>query len=305
MVLGASLHRLAIVCLGCALTLAAAVAQAQLQPIPSLSARVTDLTNTLDANQRQTLESELAALERRKGSQIGVLIVPTTQPEDIAQYAIRVFDAWKLGRKGVDDGVLLVVAKDDHRVRIEVARGLEGAIPDAAAARIIREYITPRFRAGDFFGGIHDATDTLTKLIDGEPLPPQLADDRRSMASDPPPMPLWGRLFVEFLVATFGAFMLRELLSGEAPVRVIRWPIGAIVGAAALYFSGGFGFSLGCALIGFLVGMLPKGGRIAVGGGSGGGSSSGDWSSSSSSSSDSSFSGGGGESGGGGASGSW
>ena len=103
-----------------------------------------------------------------------MLIVPTTQPEEIEQYSIRVVDAWKLGRKNVDDGVLLIVAKDDHHVRIEVGRGLEGAIPDAASARIIREYITPKFRAGDFYGGIHDATDALTKLIDGEPLPPPL-----------------------------------------------------------------------------------------------------------------------------------
>ena len=128
-------HRLAVACLGCALTLVTAVAQAELQAIPPLSARVTDLTDTLDADQQQTLESELAALERRKGSQIGVLIVPTTQPEDIAQYAIRVFDAWKLGRKGIDDGALVIVAKDDHHVRIEVARGLEGAIPDVLAER--------------------------------------------------------------------------------------------------------------------------------------------------------------------------
>ena len=148
-----------------------------MQPIPALTARVTDLTGTLDAQQKQTLEGELAALEQRKGAQIAVLIVPTTEPEDIAQYAIRVFDQWKLGRKNIDDGVLLIVAKNDHRVRIEVARGLEAAIPDAAAARIIREYITPRFRAGDYFGGVHDATGALTKLVDGEELPPPLTDE--------------------------------------------------------------------------------------------------------------------------------
>ena len=103
-----------------------------------------------------------------------MLIVPTTQPEEIEQFSYRVVDAWKLGRKGVDDGVLLTVAKNDHHVRIEVGRGLEGAIPDAASARIIREYITPKFRSGDFFGGINDAVDALSKLIDGEPLPPPL-----------------------------------------------------------------------------------------------------------------------------------
>ena len=147
-----------------------------LQPLPPLNARVTDLTGTLDTAQRQTLESELAALESAKGAQIAVLVVATTQPEDIAAYAIRVFDVWKLGRKGVDDGVLLIVAKNDRRVRIEVARGLEAAIPDAAAARIIREYITPRFREGDYYGGIHDAVGMLTRLVNDEPLPPPLDD---------------------------------------------------------------------------------------------------------------------------------
>ena len=150
------------------------------QPIPPLKAHVTDLTGTLDAQQQQQLEGELIALEQSKGSQLGVLIVPTTQREDIAQYGIRVGDAWKLGRKGTDDGVILIVAKNDRRVRIEVGRGLEGAIPDAASARIIREYITPKFRTGDFFGGIHDATDALTKLIQGEPLPPPLTEDKSS-----------------------------------------------------------------------------------------------------------------------------
>ena len=155
----------------CLFTLTVAAADGDPQAIPALNAYVTDLTGTFDAQQKQTLESELTALEQRKGSQLGVLLVSTTQPEDIAQYGIRVGDAWKLGRKGTDDGVILIVAKDDRRVRIEVGRGLEGAIPDAAAARIIREYVTPKFRADDYYGGVHDAIDALTKLIDGEPLP--------------------------------------------------------------------------------------------------------------------------------------
>src|SRR5690348_17479048 len=140
--------------------------------IPPLHARVTDLTNTLEAQQTQQLESELAALEQRKGAQVVVLMLPSTQPETIEQYATRVFDQWKIGRKHVDDGVLLVVAKDDHRVFIETGYGLEGAIPDALASRIIREYITPKFRAGDFYGGLRDGLGALAKLIDGEPLPP-------------------------------------------------------------------------------------------------------------------------------------
>ena len=125
-----------------------AFAQDRPQAVPALTARVTDLTGTLDAQQKQTLEAELEALEKSKGAQLAVLLVPTTEPEDIAAYGIRVADAWKLGRAATDDGVILIVAKNDRRVRIEVGQGLEGAIPDAAAARIIREYIAPRFRAG-------------------------------------------------------------------------------------------------------------------------------------------------------------
>lgn len=190
---------------GCLVAFAAFAAEGDLQPIPPLSARVTDLTGTLDAQQKQTLESELAALEQRKGAQVGVLLVPTTQPEDIAQYAIRVFDAWKLGRKNIDDGALLIVAKNDRRVRIEVARGLEGAIPDAAAARIIREYIAPKFRTGDFYGGIHDATGALTKLVDGEPLPPPLTDDRQRKPG--------GDLFNAVVLAFFVGLWMRGLFA--------------------------------------------------------------------------------------------
>ena len=127
-----------------------------LQPIPPFGARVTDLTHTLTPAQVQALTEQLQALEQRKGSRVAILMLPTTQPEDIAQYSIRVTDAWKLSRtdKQAQDGVLLTIAKDDHRVRIDVGRDLEGAIPDAAADRIIREYVTPKFRAGDFNGGI-------------------------------------------------------------------------------------------------------------------------------------------------------
>ncbi len=122
--------------------------------VPPLKARVTDLTGTLSAQQQTALEQTLAAFEARKGSQIAVLIVPTTQPETVEQYALRVEETWKLGRKGVDDGALLVVAKDDRKLRIEVGYGLEGVLPDAIAKRIIAEDITPRFKQGDFYGGI-------------------------------------------------------------------------------------------------------------------------------------------------------
>lgn len=141
------------------------------QVVPRLQARVTDLTATLTPAERDALEQRLAAFETEKGSQLAVLIVPTTQPEGIEQYAIRVAESWKLGRKGVDDGVLLLVAKDDRAVRIEVGYGLEGAIPDAVAKRIVEELIVPRFREGDYHGGIVAGVEALIKLISGEALP--------------------------------------------------------------------------------------------------------------------------------------
>jgi uncharacterized protein len=278
---------------GVVLTLASARADDR-HPIPDLHARVTDLTNTLDGTQKQTLDSELAALEQRKGAQLAVLIVPTTQPEDIAQYSIRVFDSWKLGRKGIDDGVLLIVAKNDHHVRIEVARGLEGAIPDAATARIIREYITPKFRAGDYYGGIHDATGTLTKLIDGEQLPPPMTNESEGERSLP------NMIFF----GLFGAFWLRNLL-GFLPRGVRGISIGGVAGLAAFLVTRVLGLSLALAFMGFVIGMLSgSGGRFARGGGYGGWSGGGGgWGGGGGGGGG--FSGGGGMSAGGGASGSW
>jgi uncharacterized protein len=139
--------------------------------VPPLSKHVTDLTATLTAEQISTLENKLAAFETSKGSQIAVLILPTTQPEDIAAFGMRVADSWKIGRKAVDDGVILLVAKDDHKLRIEVGRGLEGAIPDAIAKRVIEEIITPKFKANDFMGGIDAGVSQLIRLIAGEKLP--------------------------------------------------------------------------------------------------------------------------------------
>ena len=149
----------------------AAHAQA-VQPVPALVAHVIDATGTLEAGQKAALEEKLAALETAKGSQVVVLMVPTTAPEDIASYANRVGNTWKIGRKGVGDGVLLVVAKDDRKVRIEVAKTLEGAIPDLAAKQIIDEALTPRFKQGDYAGGLNAAVDQLAARIKGEPLPP-------------------------------------------------------------------------------------------------------------------------------------
>jgi len=222
--------RVAAVVLFCALMLTGAIAQDGLQAIPPLAARITDTTDTLSAQQTQDLESELVALEQRKGAQIAVLIVPTTQPEDIAPYATRVFEQWKLGRKGIDDGVLLIVAKDDHRVRIEVGRGLEGAIPDAAAARIIREYITPKFRDSNYYLGLHDAITVLTTLVDGESLPAPL--DGPASSDDMRAAPLWLTiLFYIFPIALIGAgvgaavAVLLSVIFGIFPIRIV--PIGA------------------------------------------------------------------------------
>jgi len=139
-------------------------------PVPALQTRLTDLTGTLIGQQRSTIEQKLAAFEARKGAQIGVLVLPTTKPETIEQFAVRVQEEWKLGRKGVDDGVLLVVAKDDHKLRIEGGYGLEGVLPDATAKRIIEDGITPQLRRGEFYAGIIAGIDRIMKVIDGEPL---------------------------------------------------------------------------------------------------------------------------------------
>lgn len=155
--------------------LVAAAAQ-PLQPVPELTARVTDTTGTLTAAQQADLEQKLAAFEQRKGAQLVVLIVATTSPEAIEQYSIRVAEAWKAGREGVDDGVLLLVALQDRQMRFEVGYGLEGALPDATARRIGEETIKPLFRQQDIHGGLSAGLDRVMRVLDGEPLPPP---DRR------------------------------------------------------------------------------------------------------------------------------
>jgi len=145
--------------------------------VPVLTARVTDLTGTLNTSQRNKLEGELQAIEARSSSQIAILMVPTTQPESIEQYAIRVVDAWKLGQKGKDNGLLLLVAKNDRKVRIEVGYGLEGVIPDAIARRVIDERITPRLKQGDFAGGLTTGIEQLASLIEGRSTVEKAAED--------------------------------------------------------------------------------------------------------------------------------
>ena len=234
--------------------LAAFGVAAQSDPrVPPLTAHVTDLTGTLDPQQIQTLEDELKALEQSKGSQVAVLIVATTEPEDIAAFGIRVAEAWKLGRAGTDDGVILIVAKNDRRVRIEVGRGLEGAIPDAAAARVIREYLTPRFRAEDYYGGIHDATDALTKLINDEPLPPPLTDERDNGLDGA------NRFMPSLVAAWFVAVFLRGLF-GRAPTAPRAGIVGLGSGVASWLVSGWLPLGIGVGILGLIFGLLGGGG---------------------------------------------
>jgi uncharacterized protein len=282
-----------------ALALVATLAAATVA-VPPLSAHVTDVTATLTDAQRNDLEAKLVALEQRKGAQVAVLLLPTIGEETIEQFAVRAFEEWKLGRGGVDDGVLLVVAKDDRKLRIEVGYGLEGAIPDAIAHRVIEEYLVPNFRSGDIGGGISAATDALIKLVDGEALPPVAWEE-----------PTGSRMGLESLfVMLFWVMIGCNIVLVWLP-KVVRAGVAGVVCAAVAGFSGvGFPW-LGLAGIGAFIAslvMFSKGlGRIGSGGTGGWSSGSGGWSGGSSggSSSGSSWSGGGGRSGGGGASGSW
>ncbi len=262
--------------------------------IPQLLQRVTDLTNTLATDQISALESKLQAFEQAKGSQIAILILPTTQPEDIAQYAIRLADAWKIGRKGVGDGVIIVVAKNDHKLRIEVGRGLEGAIPDIYAKRIIAENMAPLFKQGDMNGGLNAGLDKLIGLISGEALPPppkQSASHGLGFQNQ----------LVFFLV---GCLALGRFLSSMMGRFLGSAATGTAVGGVTWLLAGALGTSLFVGVLGFVFTLLipilfsgsgRSGGYYGggLGGGFGGGSSGGG------------FSGGRGDFGGGGASGGW
>ncbi len=278
--------------------------QAQdLLPVPTLTSRVIDQTGTLSAAQRQALEAKLAALEAQRGAQLVVLMVASTLPEDIAAYAQRVGDAWRIGRRDVGDGLLIVVAKNDRRVRIEVAKALEGAVPDLAAKRIIGEQIGPAFKAGDFAGGLNLAVDALAKRIAGEGLPePKAGGDSRGgvlQGFDLEDLAIF--LFVgvpvvgTVLTAMFGR-RLGSLLTGGAAGGIGWWLttsalIAAGAGLVALVLVGvmGIGASRGS----------RSGGPVIWGGGGGG------WGSSSGGDGGGFSSGGGGDFGGGGASGDW
>src|SRR5712692_4921642 len=266
-------------------------------PVPPLKARVTDLTGTLTAPQIQTLEARLRDFERGKGSQIAVLILPSTAPETIEQYSIRVAEAWKIGRTKADDGVILVVAKNDRRLRIEVGRGLEGAIPDAIAKRAVSDVIAPHFRANDFYGGIAPGADALAKLIEGETLPPP---ERRAGTNKSSPD--YQSLLVMLLVLAIigGGFLSRILGRGVGAAGT-----GALAGLVTWAIAGTVVIGAVAAVAVFLFVLLAAAGGLGRGGyyGGWGGGGSGGWGSGGGFGG---FSGGGGGGfSGGGASGSW
>jgi uncharacterized protein len=276
--------------------------------VPPLTGRVVDLTGTLSSADIAALSQRLKDLEARKGSQVAVLIVPTTQPETIEQFSIRVAEAWKIGRKKIDDGALLVIAKNDRKLRIEVGYGLEGGLTDLTARRIIDEVITPKFRTGDFAGGIAAGLTRIIGAIEGEPLPAPAPEASNGEDLD------WLFYFINpvfLLVYLAVGGVLRLMLGGFAGSIVT----GALVGAFAWYLLGSVGAAvlLGIAVFLFTLlagvfavgqGVARRSGRGVVwttgwpGGGGG-------WGGSRSSDSDGGFSGGGGSFGGGGASGSW
>jgi uncharacterized protein len=304
-VTGAWLRHFAAAVLAAAFLSPAAPLRAQdLVAVPPLRSPVTDLTGTLTPEQSAELEAKLRAFEQSKGSQVAVLIVPTTQPEDIESYGIRVGEAWKLGRKGVDDGAILIVARDDRRLRIEVGYGLEGVLPDAKANRILDEDIVPYLRNGDYYGGISAGVDRMLRVIEGEPLP----EPERSSPADAVPG-LFTVLPFLFIFALIGGSVLRRMFGRVGGALAT----GGVVGFLTWLLIGILGLSILAGFLAFIFALTGGGGGPSpggngwysrrhgsgwghpggFGGGWGGGGIGGGWS------------GGGGGFGGGGASGSW
>ena len=197
--------------------------QADAPTVPRLSQRITDQAEVLSASRRAALEAILKEFETQTGAQLAVLIVETTQPETIEQFSIRVVDEWQLGRKGVDDGALLIVALKDRVVRIEVGRGLEGALTDLTSRRIIDESIVPQFRAGDYAAGVETGLERMMQVVRGEPLPPpdQAWHDGAKGAEDrgPSVVELW-------VLGVVAIFWMAELLGR----RIGRMPAALTVG---------------------------------------------------------------------------
>ncbi|MDQ8038365.1 MAG: TPM domain-containing protein [Pedobacter sp.] len=264
---------------------AATAAEGQVQPVPALSAPVTDQANLLSPADSSALNSKLLAFSQEKGSQIAVLIVPTTQPEDIFSYSFRVADSWKLGRKGVDDGVLMVIAVQDRKSNLQIGYGLEGAIPDVRAKQVLDDIMAPHFRQGDFAGGINAGTDALIKLVNGENLPAPAAKRQRGSGND-------NLIVIAIIAGVIAGFIARAVFGRGA---------GSIAGFSvalglALLLGAAIAVALFAAIFAAIAasssgrGMGGYGGGSFGGGGFGGGGG---------------FSGGGGGFGGGGASGSW
>jgi uncharacterized protein len=280
-----------------------AVRAQDLQPVPPLEGRVIDRTQTLDGPQRQAMEQHLANVERELGTQIVVLLVDSTLPEDIAAYAQRVGEQWKIGRRDVGDGLLIVVAKNDRRIRIEVAKSLEGAVPDLAARQIISETISPAFKRNDYAGGLNAAIDRLATRIRPEGLPApdaQRDGSGRSMGFDWEQLAMFFFIAVPIAGAVFTGMLGRKLgaLATGGGAGALAWWLSAslavagLAGVAALIMVGVFGFGSG--------GRGRGGGPPIIWGGGGGG-----WGGGGGFGGGGFSSGGGGDFGGGGASGDW
>ena len=262
--------------------------------VPNLTQRITDLTNTLSAEQLSHVEEILTTLEKTEGSQLAVLIVPTSKPESIEAFSLRVVEKWKLGRKGTDDGVLLLVAKDDRKIRIEVGYGLEGAITDLSAGRIIKEYITPEFRQGRFYNGILAGTGQVANLIKGEPLPAPTTSQGSSEFDGESMMPIlvMGSSFLSgFLAPLLGRILTVSMLAAGGALLIWFTTQSLFLTALTALFIGIFSSAF----------SAPRSSTYRDGGGHGGGFGGGGGFSSGGGG----FSGGGGGFGGGGASGGW
>ena len=294
-----TLRRLAAPFAAAILACAALLASAQDIAVPKLSAHVIDQTATLSEAERAALDAKLADFERSHGSQVVVLLVPTTGSETIEDFAGRVTDTWQLGRKGVDDGVLFVVAKNDRKLRIHTGRGVQGTLTDALAKRIVSDIVAPRFRAGDFTRGVDEGADAILKAIEGEnlPLPPPKRERAGSSATSPGDF-----LILAFFVVPFIALFLRGIFGRFFGAGITS----GITGIAAWLVIGSLAVGIGAAVVAFFITLfmgtgigrgVRSGGWIPMGGGFGGGGFGGGGGGG--------FSGGGGGFDGGGASGSW
>lgn len=270
----------------------AAAGASNLVAIPALSSPVTDVTQTLSPQAQQSLAQKLNQFSQEKGSQIAILIVDSTQPEDIAQFGIRVAEAWKIGRDKQDDGVIIIVAKADRKMRIEVGYGLEGAIPDLVAKRIVSETMAPHFRQGDFEGGLNAAVDQLMALIAGEALSaPQKQSSSAGGLLDWLPILMFVAIFTGMILRSLFGTYAGSALNGGA-LGVLVWILGGALLTVLLVFVAAFIFTLA---MGGSRGGGYGGYPTGYGGGYGGGGLGGR----------DIFSGGGGDFGGGGASGDW